>query len=374
MSGSSTAAGRCRPSVAYLAVWLTVLAFAGMVWPTVAGAQEASRGSMPVASSSTVTAGDAFSPVAVVFAELDADVTITVFADRSCDRQVTSTTFAISGLETSGPPVEIDEPGVYYARSQVEDGPLSNCERLVEVVAEPELEVSQEGDTLRVTTTLRGEVTAVLMEAGCVGEALGSIQWRADTRTSQSPPLVATGGSTPTAVKVTVSDGAGHTVTTCEGWTSRKAPGTTTTADPTVQETVEPTDPTDRTTATSPETTRSIPKTTTAPSTTTIQATSSVPSTTSRPPSASGPSRTTVSSTTVPSTSPSAWPARSTSTTPAATSTTTPLPAVAGHTELAETGPSRIATTAAAAGALLLLAGALTVLISRQTNKERGTS
>ena len=187
MSERWSVASRLRPAVTYLTVWLSASVFAVVVWASAAGAQEPYRGSLPVAPSSTVTTGDAFSPSAVVFVELDARVTITVFADRSCDRFVVSNTFDVSGLETSGPPVTIDAPGQYYARSQVDDGPLSNCERLVEVVDEPALEVSQDGDTLRATSNLRGVVTAVLMEPGCTGGALGSTQWRADARTSQSP-------------------------------------------------------------------------------------------------------------------------------------------------------------------------------------------
>jgi hypothetical protein len=217
MSERWSVESRLRPAVTYLTVWLSASVFAGLVWASAAGAQEPYRGSLPVAPSSTVTTGDAFSPSAVVFVELDARVTITVFADRSCDRVVVSNTFDLSGLETSGPPVTIDAPGQYYARSQVDDGPLSNCERLVEVVDEPALEVSQDGDTLRATSNLRGVMTAVLMEPGCTGGALGSTQWRADARTSQSPPLAAPPGRPAASVQVILSGDSGRTVTTCDG-------------------------------------------------------------------------------------------------------------------------------------------------------------
>jgi hypothetical protein len=69
-----------------------------------------------------------------------------------------------------------------------------------------------------------------------------------------------------------------------------------------------------------------------------------------------------------------ASPTTTTVSTTTAASTTSIQPTVAGAPDLAETGPSRAATPAVGAGALLLLAGALTLLISRQTNKERGTS
>ncbi|MBK9558385.1 MAG: hypothetical protein IPO44_02005 [Candidatus Microthrix sp.] len=178
------------PVATYLAAWAMASVFAVVVWASAAGAQEPYRGSLPVAPSAIVTAGDAFSPVAVVFVDLQGSVTLDVFADRACDRRVASNTFDIVRSETSGPPVTIDAPGQYYARSQVEAGPRSKCERLVEVVDEPALEVSQDGDT-RATSNLRGVATAVLMESGCTGGALGSTQWRADTRTSQSPSLAA---------------------------------------------------------------------------------------------------------------------------------------------------------------------------------------
>lgn len=86
MSERWSVASRLRPAVTYLTVWLSASVFAGLVWASAAGAQEPYRGSLPVAPSSTVTTGDTFSPSAVVFVELDAQVTITVFADRSCDR------------------------------------------------------------------------------------------------------------------------------------------------------------------------------------------------------------------------------------------------------------------------------------------------
>lgn len=327
-------ASRLRPAVTYLTVWLSASMFAVVMWASTAGAQEPYRGSLPVAPSSTVTTGDAFSPAAVVFVELDARVTITVFADRSCDRLVASNTFDLSGLETSGPPVTIDAPGQYYARSQVDDGPLSNCERLVEVVDEPALEVSQDGDTLRATSNLRGVVTAVLMEPGCTGGALGSTQWRADARTSQSPPLAAPPGRPAASVQVILSGDSGRTVTTCMGWASKTSQATTTTADPTVQEEgVIAARPAERTSTTLLGSGGPL-----------AEATPVSPTTTTG------------------------------STTTAASTTSIPQPTVAGAPDLAETGPSRAATTAAGAGALLLLAGALTVLISRQTNKERGTS
>ncbi len=333
MSESSSLASRLWPPVTYLASWLTVSVVAVMVWASAAGAQEPYRGSLPVAPSSTVTAGYEFQPVAVVFTEMDAQVTLTVFADRSCDRLVVSNTFDVTGLETPAPPVTIDEPGVYFARSQVEGGPLSNCERLVEVADEPALEVSQDGDTVRATSNLRGVATAVLMEPGCTGGALGSTQWRVDARTSQSPPLAAPAGRPAASVQVIISGDTGRTVTTCEGWASKTSQAPTTTTDPTVQE--------EGVIAAAP-----------AKRTTTSQA---------APDPAVNASAT--SST-----------ASVSSTTPVSSTTTTPEPTVAGAPNLADTGPSRTATAAAAGAALLLLAGALAVLISTKTNNERGTS
>jgi hypothetical protein len=176
-------------------------------------------------------------------------------------------------------------------------------------------------------------MTAVLMEPGCTGGALGSTQWRADARTSQSPPLAAPPGRPAASVQVILSGDSGRTVTTCEGWASKTSQATTTTADPTVQEEgVIAARPAERTSTTLPGSGDPfVENTSVSPTTTTVATT-------------------------------------------AASTTSIPKPTVTGAPDLAETGPSRAATTAAGAGALLLLAGALTVLISRQTNKERGTS
>jgi hypothetical protein len=228
------------PAVRWMAVWLFSTVVVVGVWAAVAGAQEPYRGSAPVSPSSVVTAGTSFAPEAVVFGAVDGQVTLTVFADRACDRRVVSNTFALTGLESPGPAVTLDNPGTYYARTQVEGGPLSGCERLIEVVGEPALEVTQDGSTVRATSNLRGVISAVLMEPGCTGGALDATQWRADTRTSTSPPLAAPAGTPAASVQVTITGDSGRTVTTCEGWASKSRRVTTTTADRTVQEEARP--------------------------------------------------------------------------------------------------------------------------------------
>ena len=334
MSDNTSVDGRLRPVATYLALWAMVSVIAAVVWASTAGAQEPYRGSLPVAPSGMVVAGDAFSPVAVVFVELQGSVTLDVFADRACDRRVASNTFDIVGLETPGPPVVLDEPGVYYARTQVENGPRSKCERLTEVVDEPALEVSQDGSTVRATSNLRGVATAVLMESGCTGGALGSTQWRADTRTSQSPPLAAPAGRPAGSVQVTISGDTGRTVTTCLGWASKAQRVTTTTADPTIQEELVLAEaPAKRTTTTQPSPDDPLATANPAPTTTTGVVTTTV-----------------------------------------APTTTAPEPSVAGVPDLADTGPTRTGTAAALGAALLLLAGTVTVLIANRSNKERGTS
>ena len=333
MSDNTSVDRRLRPVATYLAVWAVASVIAVGVWASTAGAQEPYRGSLPVTPSGMVTAGDAFSPEAVVFVELQGSVTLDVFADRACDRRVASNTFDIVGLETPGPQVVLDEPGIYYARTQVENGPRSKCERFTEVVDEPALEVSQDGSTVRATSNLRGVATAVLMESGCTGGALGSTQWRADTRTSQSPSLAAPAGRPAGSVQVTISGDTGRTVTTCQGWASKSQRVTTTTADPTVQEELVLAEaPAKRTTTTQPG--PNDPLATANPTSTT----------------------TTVVSTTV------------------APTTTAPVPSVAGVPDLADTGPTRTGMAAALGAGLLLLAGAMTVLIANRSNKERGTS
>jgi hypothetical protein len=333
MSDKTSIDRRLMPVATYLAMWAIVSVIAVVVWASTAGAQEPYRGSLPVAPSGMVTAGDALSPVAVVFVDLNGPVTLDVFADRACDRRVASNTFDIAGLETPGPPVVLNEPGIYYARTQVEGGPSSKCERLTEVVDEPALEVSQDGATVRATSNLRGVATAVLMESGCTGGALGSTQWRADTRTSQSPSLAAPAGRPAGSVQVTISGDTGRTVTTCQGWASKSQRVTTTTADPTVQE--------ELVLAEAP-----------AKRTTTTQPGPNDPLATANPTSAT----TTVVSTTV------------------APTTTAPVPSVAGVPDLADTGPTRTGMAAGLGAALLLLGGAVTVLIANRSNKERGTS
>ena len=334
MSDKTSVDRRLRPVATYLAVWAVVSVIAVVVGASTAGAQEPYLGSLPVAPSAMVTAGDAFSPAAVVFDVLEGQVTLDVFADRACDRRVASNTFDIAGLETPGPPVVLDEPGIYYAQTQVEGGPQSKCERLTEVVDEPELEVSQDGATVRATSNLRGVATAVLMESGCTGGALGSTQWRADTRTSQSPPLAAPAGRPAGSVQVTISGDTGRTVTTCQGWASKSAQVTTTTADPTIQEELVLAEaPAKRTTTTQPG--PDDPLATANPATATT---------------------TTGVATTV------------------APTTTAPEPSVAGVPDLADTGPTRTGMAAALGAALLLLVGAVTVLIANRSNKERGTS
>lgn len=333
MSDNTNVDRRLRPVATYLAVWTIVSAIAVVVWASTAGAQEPYRGSLPIAPSAIVTAGDAFSPVAVVFVDLDGPVTLDVFADRVCDRQLASNTFDIAGLETPGPPVVLDEPGVYYAQTQVENGPRSKCERLTEVVDEPALEVSQDGSTVRATTNLRGVATAVLMESGCTGGALGSTQWRADTRTSQSPPLAAPPGRPAGSVQVTISGDTGRTVTTCLGWASKSLQVTTTTADPTIQEELVLAEaPAKRTTTTQPGPNDPLATANPAPTTTTVVVTTVAPT------------------------------------------TTAPEPSLAGVPDLADTGPTRTGMAAALGAAWLLLVGAVTVLIANRSNKERGTS
>ncbi len=334
MSDKTSVDRRLRPVATYLAVWAVVSVIAVVVWASTAGAQEPYRGSLPVAPSGMVTAGDAFSPVAVVFVDLDGQVTLGVFADRACDRRVVSNTFDIVGLETPGQPVVLDEPGIYYAQTQVENGPRSKCERLTEVVDEPALEVSQDDSTVRATSNLRGVATAVLMESGCTGGALGSTQWRADTRTSQSPPLAAPAGRPAGSVQVTISGDTGRTVTTCLGWASKAQRVTTTTADPTIQEELVLAEaPAKRTTTTQPG--PGDPLATANPASTTT----------------TGVVTTTVAPTTTP-----------------------PEPSVAGVPDLADTGPTRTGMAAALAAALLFLVGAVTVLIANRPTKERGTS
>jgi hypothetical protein len=335
MSDNTSVDRRLRPVATYLAVWAVASVIAVGVWASTAGAQEPYRGSLPVTPSGMVTAGDAFSPEAVVFVELQGSVTLDVFADRACDRRVASNTFDIVGLETPGPQVVLDEPGIYYARTQVENGPRSKCERLTEVVEEPALEVSQDGSTVRATSNLRGVATAVLMESGCTGGALGSTQWRADTRTSQSPPLAAPTGRPAGSVQVTISGDTGRTVTTCLGWASKAQRVTTTTADPTIQEELVLAEaPAKRTTTTQPG--PADPLATANPASTTT--TTGVVTTTVAP------------------------------------TTTAPEPSVAGVPDLADTGPTRTGVAAALGAALLLLVGAMTVLIANRSNKERGTS
>jgi hypothetical protein len=186
---------------------------------------------------------------------------------------------------------------------------------------------------VRATSNLRGVATAVLMESGCTGGALGSTQWRADTRTSQSPPMAAPAGRPAGSVQVTISGDTGRTVTTCLGWASKAQRVTTTTADPTIQE--------ELVLAEAP-----------AKRTTTTQPGPDDPLATANPASTS----TTVVATTV------------------APTTTAPEPTVAGVPDLADTGPTRTGMAAALGAALLLLAGAVTVLIANRSNKERGTS
>ena len=333
MSDKTSVDRRLRPVATYLALWAMVSVIAVVVWASTAGAQEPYRGSLPVAPSAMVTAGDAFSPVAVVFVDLDGPVTLDVFADRACDRRVVSNTFDIVGLETPGPPVVLDDPGVYYARTQVENGPRSECERLTEVVDEPALEVSQDGSTVRATSNLRGVATAVLMESGCTGGALGSTQWRADTRTSQSPPLATPPGRPAGSVQVTISGDTGRTVTTCLGWAYKSQQVTTTTSDPTVQEELVLAEaPAKRTTTTQPGPDDPLATASPASTTTAAVATTSAPT------------------------------------------TTAPEPSVAGVPDLADTGPTRTGMAAALGAGLLILVGAVIVLIANRSNKERGTS
>ena len=105
MSDKTSVDRRLRPVATYLALWAVVSVIVVVVWASTAGAQESYRGSLPVAPSGMVVAGDAFSPVAVGFVELQGSGPLDVFADRACDRRVASNTYDIDGLETPGPQV-----------------------------------------------------------------------------------------------------------------------------------------------------------------------------------------------------------------------------------------------------------------------------